>query len=293
MKSLGERGGLMIQGVIHSAGSVAMQRARGKAFLSIAQSRGASRMVDLAQSGSARIMLPQLPGPRPEAVLLNTSGGLTSGDVLEYHLAIGEGASLTATTQTAERAYLSKSGPARLSVRAEVATGGELDWLPQETILFQGADLTRETRIDLGKGSRCLMVETVVLGRRAMGEVVTHARLRDRRQVFIQGRPVHFEAPDLTPGALAEAGAPAMLGPAIAYASLALVGPGAETAADALHPILVPEGVTAAASGWNGRTLLRAVATDLWPLKLYLAQVIVQLSRRPLPRVWQMQGVAA
>ena len=97
----------MIQGAIHQerSGPVAMQRARGHAFLSVALSRGASRMVDLAQSGSARIMLPHLPGPRPEAVFLNTSGGLTSGDVLDFGMSVADGARLTATTQTAERAY--------------------------------------------------------------------------------------------------------------------------------------------------------------------------------------------
>jgi urease accessory protein len=276
-----------------AASAVAPQRAKGRAAISVRQSGGLSRLSDLSQSGSARILLPRSHGPRPEAVFLNTSGGLTSGDAIRFGITVGEGASLTATTQTAERAYLAPDGPARLTIRAELGAGARLDWLPQETILFQGANLARDTTVDLGPGARCLLVEIVTLGRRAMGEVVTDARLTDRRSVTAQGRPLHVEAVALSPQALARAGTAAMLGPAHTFASLALCGPGAEAAAAPLHALGQPEGGQAAVSGWNGRTLMRATAGDLWPLKLYLGRVIARLTGQPLPRVWQMQGVAA
>lgn len=286
----------MIHSAIHhgtdleDTGQAALQRSRGHAFLSVARQRGQSRLTDLFQSGSAKVMLPHAQGDCPEAVFLNTSGGLTSGDDLQFSMSVAEGAALTATTQTAERAYLAQSGQARMSVRADVAANARLDWLPQETILFQGADLLRETRIDLDVGAQVILIEIVVLGRRAMGEVVTNARLTDRRQVTVNGRPLWFEAQELTPEILGRTGASAVLGSAHVFATLALCGPGAETAAEALHGQPAPEGVTAAASGWNGRTLLRATATDLWSLKLYLGQMISRLTGRPLPRVWQLQG---
>jgi urease accessory protein len=282
----------MIQGAIQAgAGTARLQRAQGRATLSVALSRGESRLVDLSQSGAARIVLPHASGLRPEAVFLNTSGGLTSGDMLEFGISVAAEAGLTATTQTAERAYLAPYGPARLTVEASVGAGGQLDWLPQETILFQGADLHRETRVDLQPGASCLMVETIVLGRRAMGEVLAKARLIDRRTVTVQGRPLYVEALKLTPEALVMAGSAALMGTAHAFATLAFCGPGAETAAKALQDLPAPDDVTSAASGWNGRTLLRASAADLWPLKLHLGRVIARLTGRPLPRVWQMQGV--
>jgi urease accessory protein len=285
----------MLLGAIRtSEGPVgAMQRAKGRGFVSVGLSRGATRLIDLSQSGSARIMLPRVAGLSPEAVFLNTSGGLTSGDTLGFAMSVGDGARLIATTQTAERAYLARSGPALLSVDADVGAGARLDWLPQETILFQGADLKRETRINLGRGASCLLTEIITLGRRAMGEVLTNARLSDRRVVTAEGRLLHIEALHLTPEALGRAASAAMLGQAHVFASLALCGPGAETAADALRGLAPPDGVTAAVSGWNGRSLLRATASDLWPLKLYLGRAIAQLTHRPLPRVWQMQGAAA
>lgn len=269
-----------------------MQRAAGRASLTVAPARGATRLADLAQSGSARIMLPRTFGDRPEAVFLNTSGGLTSGDVLSYGMALAPGAALTGTTQTAERAYLAPFGPARLTITATLGDGARLDWLPQETILFQGAHLCRETTIDLAGDATLLMVEIVVLGRRAMGETVSSAHLSDRRRITRQGRPQWCEAMEITPEALA-APSLAVLGGAWAVATLALLTQGAESAAASLQALPPEPGVTSAASGWNGRTLLRATAPDLWPLKRHLARAIVQLTGRPLPRVWQMQGVTA
>ncbi|OYX26470.1 MAG: hypothetical protein B7Z10_03190 [Rhodobacterales bacterium 32-66-7] len=282
----------MIQGALQhdKTQPVAMQRARGSASLAVARLRGQSRLVDLYQSGSAKVMLPHSHGDAPEAVFLNTSGGLTSGDDLQFAMSVGPGAALTATTQTAERAYLATGGPARMTVRADVAAAARLDWLPQETILFQGAHLLRDTRIDLGTGARLILVEIVVLGRRAMGEVVTHAGLTDRRQVTVNGRPLWFEAQELSPETFSRSGGAAILGSAHVFATLAFCGPGTEAAADALHGQPVPDRVSAAASGWNGRTLLRATATDLWALKLYLGQAVARLTGRPLPRVWQLQG---
>lgn len=269
----------------------AMQRAFGRAHLAVALSRGATRLVDLAQSGSARILLPRVAGPVPEAVFLNTSGGLTSGDLLSYEMSVADHGRLTATTQTAERAYLATEGPANLSVIAKVGTVGWLDWLPQETILFEGADLERETRIDLATGAGCLLIETLVLGRRAMGETLKRVRLRDSRRITLQGLPLWFESLDLSPEVLTRTASPAVLGGSIAFATLALCGAGSEAATPALRGLAVVPGVTFAVTGWNGRTILRATATDLWPLKCFLGRAIALLTGRPLPRVWQLPGV--
>ncbi len=269
------------------------QRAAGRAHLSLAVARGASRLVDLAQSGSARLLLPRVAGPRPEAVFLNTSGGLTSGDQLSCAFDLAPGAALTATTQTAERAYLAPSGPARFGMTAEVGARADLAWLPQETILFEGSDLDRRTEIALAPGAMCLTCEIIVLGRRAMGEVVTQARLRDHRRVTLSGQPLWYETQEITPQSLAMARGPAGLGQALTFATLALCGSGAEAAAPILRAEPAPEGIEAAVSGWRDRTLLRAMAADLWPLKIYLARLLARLTGRPLPRVWQLTGVSA
>lgn len=267
------------------------ERAFGQAAVRLALQGPVTRLVDLRQEGSARAMLPRSAPERPDVVFLNTSGGLTSGDRIGYSLALSAGAKAQATTQTAERAYLAPDGPAAMSVSLQAGPGADLVWAPQETILFEGADLERRTEIDLDDGASCLLLETVVLGRRAMGERPRMARLTDRRRVTVQGRPLWMENLRLDHGALAVTEGAAVLAGGAAFATLAFCGPGREVAVDALRAVAVPDGVQAGISGWNGRCILRAVAVEPWPLKLYLGAALARLTGRPLPRVWQMQGV--
>jgi urease accessory protein len=141
------------------------QRATGAAFAGLVQEDPAHvRIADLRQQGSAKVILPHV-GTVPEVVFLNTSGGLTAGDRLTYGLTLGDGVRAVATTQTAERAYLATNGTAEVTVHHTVGVAGWLDWLPQETILFQEAALSRRTRVDLGPRAGCLLLEAVVLGR--------------------------------------------------------------------------------------------------------------------------------
>ncbi len=267
------------------------QRAFGQASVGLGLRGAVTCLQDLRQEGSARAMLPRSAPDWPEVVFLNTSGGLTSGDRIGFSLALGGGARVQATTQTAERAYLALEGPASLTVAMTAGAGAELVWAPQETILFEGAELERRTEIELGDGASCLMCEMVVLGRRAMGERPRASRLTDRRRVSLRGRPLWVEQLRLDEGALALADGAAVMRGGSAFATLALCGQGREAAVDAVRSVPVPEGVTAGVSGWNGRCLMRAVGAEPWPLKVYLGAVLARLTGRALPRVWQMQGV--
>lgn len=274
-----------------------MERSAGRAALTVVLRDGRPVPRDIAQGGSARVMLPRSGAGFAEAVFLNTSGGLASGDRLEFAMALGEGVAFTCSTQTAERAYLAREGAARVTVTARVGAGGRLAWLPQETILYEDCHLDRVTEVDLAPGATCLLVESVVLGRRAMGEDPARARLSDRRMVRMGGRPLWAEAQRLEAGVLADAGLPAVLGGCPAFAVLALCGAGAEAAAGALASLAAPGGVEAAAAGWNGRTVLRLVARDAWALKTHLGRAIALLTGAGVPRTWNLppsvQGAAA
>ena len=260
-----------------------MQRSAGVARVSI--DRG--RLTGLSQSGSAKALLPRSYGPAPEIVFLNTSGGLTSGDTLEYCVDLGPATRATATTQTAERAYRAEGLPARARVALTVGAGGALDWLPQETILFDGAKLDRETTVDLAEGASFLGLETVVLGRAAMGETLRRLHLHDRRLIRRNGRIEVLDPFRLDNSSLARADAPALLQGARAIAVLILSAPGAEDHLPTLRAALTEPGVTAAASALPGRIILRAHAPDAWPLRRQMARLIETLRPGALPRVWQ------
>lgn len=253
-----------------------MQRAMGEALVTLSH----DALERLRTEGSAKAILPGGHGGR-EVVFLNTSGGLTSGDHLRFGLEIRGRA--VATTQTAERAYKAISGPARMDVRLGVGKGGWLDWLPQDTILFDRSDLDRRTRIDLSSDAGCLALEAVILGRAAMGEVVRNLRFRDRREIRRGRVPVWIDPLSLDPGALPGT---ATLRGARAFASIVM-----STEADLppLRAVLDEPGVVAEASAFAGRTVVRMLAPDGWPLRRQIVRALhVLRAGRPLPRVWQV-----
>lgn len=263
-----------------------MQRSQGEAFVSFRADAGRVRLGDLRQQGSAKALLPHV-GAVPEVVFLNTSGGITGGDRLRFGLDLGAGVRAVATTQTAERAYRASSGTGRVEVALTVGAGCWLDWLPQETILFEGSALRRDTSIDLAGDAGCLALESVVLGRAAMGETITNLAFDDRRTIRRDGRPVLIEPLSLRAEAIA-AGV-ACLGGARAFASLVLVQAGAEDALSPVRAVLDQAGVSAAASGWEGKLTVRMLAADGWPLRQQILRVLGVLRQgRPLPRVWQI-----
>ena len=269
--------------------AMALQRSTGEARLRFDGRGSATRLRDLYQQGAAKAFIHAAPSGSaggPEVVFLNTSGGVTGGDRLSYGLELGAGCRLTATTQTAERAYGSLQGRAQVSVRHRLQDGAHLDWLPQETILFDNSALERRTDIALEGCASCLLIEPVVLGRAAMGETVTGLVCDDRRCVTRDGVPVLIEPLRLVTAALT-AGAGILEG-ARAFATLALLARGAEDALARARAELTESGVRGGASGFDGKLVIRLMAMDGWPLRRQIMRLLAALRPAPLPRVWHM-----
>ena len=254
------------------------QRTHGHADVVLA----GGRLQRLFTAGSAKAIVLAAGGAAPEIVFLNTAGGLTGGDRLAF--ALTTDTDTTATTQTAERAYRAAEGAARMEIDLSVPSG-RLDWLPQETILFDRSALHRRTRIALGPQAAVLALEAVILGRAAMGETVNTLDFVDWREITRAGRPLLVEPLRLTAAALA---GNATLAGTRAFASLALVAQGAEDAVAAVRVVLDEPGVQGAASGFDGKLTVRLMAADGWPLRRQIVRVLHILRPGPLPRVWQI-----
>ena len=235
-------------------------------------------------------MLPRRTAPSPEVVLVNTSGGVTGGDRIDWRLDGRRRVRRSSPRrQAAERVYRSsgRRGPDRDPARGRRRRAA-LDWLPQETILFDGGRLDRAARGRDGRGrpassrSRC-----VVLGRAAMGErVATGAPLRPvahppRRAA----RPRRGAAAE---GDLGRAAAgPATLRGGRAFATLVQVAPGAEARLDAARALLDGSRASlAAASAKPGVLIVRLLAADARPLRAGVIRFLMAFRTAPLPRVW-------
>jgi urease accessory protein len=159
-----------------------LQRASGECRVAFDLRDGQTRLADLYQRDPCRVLFPKPePGEPPQAVLLTTSGGVTDGDSLKMAIEIGPGAAAVATTQAAEKIYRAAKGGGHcaIDVAVRVAEGASLDWLPQETIVFQGARLKRRSVADVEPGGALLACEMVVLGRAASGERFVSGLLLD------------------------------------------------------------------------------------------------------------------
>lgn len=264
-----------------------MQRATGEVRLAVRLRDGATALERLRQSGSAKAHLPRSDGC--EAVLLNTAGGLAGGDRFSATIAAGPGVRLAVATQAAERVYRSLGEDAEVVNRLEIDAGARIDWLPQETILFEGGRLRRSLTVEMASDATLLAVEPLILGRAAMGERVTQGALHDRWRIRRAGRLIHADdlrlAGDL--GALDAAAGFAGMG---ACALVLLAGPGAE---DLLAPARAalagaPGTVRAGASAWNGRLAARILAPGGAALRAALIPLIERLRPGPPPRVWAL-----
>ncbi|MGN6357079.1 MAG: urease accessory protein UreD [Novosphingobium sp.] len=242
------------------------------------------------QSGCLRMRMPRRehPAEPPCAVLINTAGGVAEGDRLDQRIEWGEGTAATATTQAAEKIYRALSRGAAIATRLTVRSGAAAEWLPQETILFDDARLARDARIILEDDVTFLGVESVVLGRTAMGEAVRRGELRDRMRIWRGGRLIYADSLALEGEIDALMRRSAIGGGARAMAVIVHASAGAKALLDPVRGALAGAAGLAAASTWNGLLAVRLLAPDGETLRHDVALGLAVLrDGRPLPRVWR------
>jgi urease accessory protein len=268
---------------------IMLQRARGEGRIAVDRpAQGGHRIAALRQSGAAKIMCPRNHMDEAfEAVLLNTAGGLAGGDRLRWEASAGCDAKLRVTTQTAERVYRSNSGDALVETRLRAEAGATLEWLPQETILFDGSRLSRTLSIELAENAELLAVEAIVLGRRAHGERLRSGSLRDHMRVRRGGRLIFADNVRIGGGIATLLDRAATFGGAQSFATLLLAGQ-RQMPIDDLRAILpAGDGLEAGASALPHLTIVRMIAIHGDVLRPALARLLQALRGAALPRVWQ------
>jgi urease accessory protein len=278
-----ENSGMTTQKVTQR-GVFAGNRARGLIDLSVAADGGRTRRQRVAEEGSLRIRLPDASGPESEAVILNTAGGVAGGDRLAIAIEAGAGANLAVTTAAAEKIYRAMDVASCIDVRLSVAAGAKLRWLPQETILFDGASLERSIAADVADDGSLLLVETTVFGRAAMGETVRKGSLIDRWRVRHGGRLVFADTLRIQGEVEALLARPACGRGATALATVVIV-PGDVALVEKARACLPGCASEVGGSAWNGIAVIRLCAQDAAHLRGDLVSVLNDLGGA-LPRLW-------
>jgi urease accessory protein len=266
-----------------------LPRTEGSVRLGFAKAAdGRTALARLHQSGAARVRFPKpAAGEAPEAVLLNTAGGLTGGDRVRIEVALASHCDATVTSAAAEKIYRSLEGEAEIRMRLELSEGGRLAWLPQPTIVFDRAKLDRRTEVAMAGGATLLATEVLIFGRAAMGEDVRRGSCRDEWRVRRGGQLV-FADTFRVDGPIANVlDRGATLDGARAVAMLLYAAPDATARLEEARALLHGAKGVAGASAWNGLLVVRAMAHEGRSLQNALEPLISRLSGRPMPRLWQ------
>ena len=243
-----------------------LQRSVGRARVGFKRRGAATVLADLHQAGCAKLRLPRRPTGAPgEAVVINTAGGLTDGDRFRVEAHWADGAAATVTTQAAERVYRSRGGDAQIGNALSISAGAVAMWLPQETILFDGARVARRLDVDIAAGAALFACESLVFGRGAMGETARRGRVDDAWRVRIEGTLVFadgFALRDDDGPLQSLLDRPAVAGGARAVATALLIAPDPGDWIDQLRDALSRCNVTAGVSAAGPVVVVRALAVD-------------------------------
>lgn len=268
------------------------QRAKGSLELTFRhdpmQSR--TRVQKFYQEGCLKARLPRPVGPEIcEAITMNIGGGIAGGDVLTTEITVGENARVSISSQAAERVYRALDFcPATLKTSITLGPGAALDYLPQETILFDGFALNRTLEINLAEDAEYLGVESIIFGRQAMGETVNYGQLNDhitlRRNNILLLQDITRLEGDIS----AKLARKAVAAGAIAMATIIYAGPDTSLHLQNIRAALVQNPSEAGASAFEGIILTRILAPTASALRTCLIAVLQTCrNNRPLPRAWQ------
>lgn len=264
------------------------QRSVGRVAIDVARMGRGSVVTRVAEGGPSRLRLPSVRDGAPEGVIINTAGGLASGDSITIEASLGPEAELVLTGAAAEKVYRSTGPTTHVATRLVLGERARLDWLPQETILFDRCRFRRRLDVDLPPSASALLFEATVFGRQASGESLTEGLFEDRWRVRRGGRLVYADTFRLD-GRLADL----LVRPTIVAGNRALgtmlyLAPDAEARIEEARECLADSLSECGASAWNGLLAVRWVAPSIGVLHRDVARFMTRFRARPLPRVWNL-----
>ena len=271
---------------------------KGKAKLSFeVDVNGETRLNELYQSDPLRILFPNIPDKDIlQAALVNISGGLVGGDKISVDMQIGRNAKALIASQSAEKVYRSAGADTEMEINITVKPGSWLEFLPQETILFQGSRLRRHIKVTIEGDGSLAAGEIIVFGRRGHGEYFKNGLIHESWEIERDGRLLWADTLHMDKNIASIIKDPACFDGAVAMATVIYTGPNAEDNLLAIQNLLavtnndVLSSVTCVNEvviiRWLGKNALD-LRKDFGAFWCALRNQIADLPAR-LPRLWDM-----
>lgn len=172
--------------------------------LGFADDAGTTRLFDKLHYGPLRVQKALYPedGKVCHAIIVHPPGGVVGGDRLEIDIGVGDRAHAFITTPGAAKWYQANGKVSRQIIHLHVNQDAALEWLPQETIFFDTANVVLDQHVELAAGATFLGCEILCMGRRGSGEVFNSGSIRQRSSIRRDGKLIWWEQGDLIGGRL-------------------------------------------------------------------------------------------
>ena len=270
--------------------------ADGRAEIGFANDGTGTRLVHLYNRDPLRFLFPTpAAGDCLQAGLVTTSGGLVGGDRLSIDIATHERAIASISPSAAEKIYRSTGADTEMDVTLRAESESWLEWLPQETILFNDSRLKRVTRIEANGDASVFAGEMLVFGRIGRGERLTRGLVRECWEVRRNGHLTWADNLHLDGDIEATIAHPAGFDGATAAATAIYTGPDSRArlkdARDSLEDVA---GVRSAATAVNGVVVVRFLGSDARVLRAAFGKFWAAFRHRAanlpaaLPRLWHV-----
>jgi len=134
-------------------------------------------------------------------MLLNPTGGVLGGDHLLTEIVQEKETHVCLTTPSATRIYRTAEKPAVLESVIQLGEGATLEYLPDHVIPHTGSALRQSLRVEMARGSRAVILESIAAGRVARGERWNFSEIDSRTEVILCGKPAYLNRTKMKPAA--------------------------------------------------------------------------------------------
>jgi urease accessory protein len=173
----------------------AVQGWRGRLDLTYTQSGQATQVASAEATAPLKIQRPFYPEGEGvcHSVILHTAGGIVGGDRLEQSIHLQPHTHALITTAAAAKVYRSGGEMAHQTIDIQIDSGAYLEWLPQESIIFNDARYRQDLKINLAANSHVFLWEINRFGRSARGETFCQGQWRSHTEIWQDGHPLWID----------------------------------------------------------------------------------------------------
>ena len=243
----------------------------------------------LYQQGSLKALMPDFHENLKQLMLINTAGGITSGDEYDYEFEI-DNSNLCISTQAAEKIYSGFDNPANLKIKLNLSNNSSLFWLPKELILFNNCNLKRKINFNLSKDSNLILCENIIFGRTSMKEVFEKGYFSDFWNINIDDKLIHTEAINTNSFEKKNFNSFSTLNNNSAVATIIIVGKKFLNNINNLSETLTNnENTTSNYSMWDNKLIVRLLSKDSYNLKFAIDKILPYFFEgSKIPKIWNI-----